>query len=195
MDAAALAEMRLTRAMSPNVDRNLQRLLALFMTFRSIVCSYDGPSMYIRQIENSLASLDAIYEKIRLEMEVLKATRNLVETRRELSTAKINLTSLQNQLHEKLAKDEQLVKLMALQEKSSFPQIFIIGVCLVCLSGLMGYFLMHNVQGGKAGAAETCCPRAPAARSNVNWSGPRATRARCSSSASSPAKSSSAPIP
>ncbi len=151
MDAAALAEMRLTRAMSPTVDRNLQKLLALFMTFRSIVCSYDGPAVYIRQIENSLASLDAIYEKIRLEMEVLKATRNLVETRRELSTAKINLTSLQNQLQEKAAKDEQLVRLMALQEKSSFPQIFIIGVCLVALSGLIGYFLMHNVQGGKRG--------------------------------------------
>jgi hypothetical protein len=152
MDAAALAEMRLTRAMTPNVDRNLQKLLALFMTFRSIVCSYDGPAVYIRQIENSLASLDAIYEKIRLEMEVLKATRNLVETRRELSTAKINLTSLQNQLQEKAVKDEQLLKLMALQEKSSFPQIFIIGVCLVALSGMIGYFLMHNVQGGKRGS-------------------------------------------
>jgi hypothetical protein len=151
MDAAALAEMRLTRAMSPTVDRNLQKLLALFMTFRSIVCSYDGPAVYIRQIENSLASLDAIYEKIRLELEVLKATRNLVETRRELSTAKSNLTSLQNQLQEKAHKDEQLVKLMALQEKSTLPQIFIIGVCLVLLSGLIGYFLMHNVQGGKAG--------------------------------------------
>lgn len=154
MDAAALAEMRLTRLMSPNVDRNLQKLLALFMTFRSIVCSYDGPAVYIRQIENSLASLDAIYEKIRLEMEVLKATRNLADTRRELSTAKINLTSLQNQLHEKAAKDEQLVKLMALQERSSFPQIFIIGVCLVCLSGLIGYFLMHNAQGAKGAGGE-----------------------------------------
>ncbi|MDB5105457.1 MAG: hypothetical protein JWP91_3146 [Fibrobacteres bacterium] len=154
MDAAALAEMRLTRAMSPTVDRNLQKLLALFMTFRSIVCSYDGPSVYIRQIENSLASLDAIYEKIRLEMEVLKATRNLVETRRELSTAKINLSSLQHQLQEKAAKDEQLVKLMALQEKSSFPQIFIIGVCLVALSGMIGYFLMNNAQGGKRGGGE-----------------------------------------
>jgi hypothetical protein len=154
MDAAALAEMRLTRAMSPNVDRNLQRLLALFMTFRSIVCSYDGPSMYIRQIENSLASLDAIYEKIRLEMEVLKATRNLVETRRELSTAKINLTSLQNQLHEKQAKDEQLAKLMALQERSSFPQIFTIGLCLVGLSAVLGYFLMNNIKGGAKGGGQ-----------------------------------------
>ncbi|MDB5047484.1 MAG: hypothetical protein JWO30_555 [Fibrobacteres bacterium] len=159
MDAAALAEMRLTRAMSPNVDRNLQKLLALFMTFRSIVCSYDGPAMYIRQIENSLASLDAIYEKIRLEMEVLKATRNLVETRRELSTAKINLTSLQNQLQDKAAKDEQLVRLMALQEKSSFPQIFIIGVCLVALSGLVGYYLMHNLHTGKRGEDEVMSQR------------------------------------
>ena len=40
---------------------------------------------------------------------------------------------------------------MALQEKSTLPQIFIIGVCLVVLSGLIGYFLMRNVQGGKAG--------------------------------------------
>ncbi|HKP95369.1 MAG TPA: hypothetical protein VJ385_06395 [Fibrobacteria bacterium] len=154
MDAAALAEMRLARAISPTVDRNLQRLLALFMTFRSIVCSYDGPSMYIRQMENSLASLDAIYEKIRLEMEVLKATRTLVETRRELSTAKINLTSLQNQLHDKAAKDERLARLMSLQEKSAFPQIFIIGACLVALSGLVGYFLTHNLQTAKRGGSE-----------------------------------------
>jgi hypothetical protein len=160
MDAAALAEMRLTRAMSPDVDRNLQKLLALFMTFRSIVCSYDGPAMYIRQIENSLASVDAIYEKIRLELEVLKATRTLVETRRELTTAKINLTSLQNQLQDKAAKDEQLIKLMALQEKSTFPQIFVIGACLVALSGLVGYFLMSHArpskQGGEVISQNTC---------------------------------------
>lgn len=159
MDAAALAEMRLTRSMSPTVERNLQKLLALFMTFRSIVCSYDGPAMYIRQIENSLASLDAIYEKIRLEMEVLKATRTLVETRRELSTAKINLTSLQNQLQDKAAKDEQLVRLMNLQEKSTFPQIFIIGLCLVALSGLVGYFLMANLKLGKHDGGEVLSQR------------------------------------
>ncbi len=159
MDAAALAEMRLTRSLSPTADRNLQKLLALFMTFRSIVCSYDGPAMYIRQVENSLASLDAIYEKIRLEMEVLKATRNLVETRRELSTAKINLTSLQNQLQDKATKDEQLARLMSLQEQSTFPQIFIIGVCLVALSGMVGYFLMNNLQVGKRGGDEVLSQR------------------------------------
>ena len=152
MDAAALAEMRLTRNLAPDTDRNLQRLLALFMTFRSIVCSYDGPSMYIRQIENSLASVDAIYEKIRLEMEVLKATRTLVETRKELSTAKHNLSSLQSQMQEKQAKDEQLARLMSLQEKSTFPQIFIIGVCLVMLSGLTGFWLIKNSHGGKRAA-------------------------------------------
>lgn len=149
MDAASLAEMRLTRSMPTDGDRNLQRLLALFMTFRSIVCSYDGPAMCIRQIENSLASLDAIYGKIRLEMEVLKATRKLVETRQELSTAKINLTTLQNQLQDKMTKDEQLARLMSLQEKSSLPQITIIGFCLVLLSGLLGYFLMSNLETGK----------------------------------------------
>jgi len=154
MDAAALAEMRLTRAMSPTVDRNLQKLLALFMTFRSIVCSYDGPSMYIRQIENSLASVDAIYEKIRLEMEVMRATRTLVETRRELSTAKNDLTSLRNQLETNRTKDEQLARLVALQEKSSLPQIFIIGMCLVMLSGLTGFWLSKGARpGGKSGQA------------------------------------------
>ena len=144
MDAAALAEMRLARNLAPDSDRNLQRLLALFMTFRSIVCSYDGPSMYIRQIENSLASVDAIYEKLRLEMEVMRATRTLVETRRELNTAKHDLTSLRHQLEEKRTHDEQLAKLMSLQEKSSFPQILAIGLCLVALSGIMGAWLMKG---------------------------------------------------
>jgi hypothetical protein len=154
MDAAALAEMRLTRNLAPDSDRNLQRLLALFMTFRSIVCSYDGPSMYIRQIENSLASVDAIYEKIRLEMEVMRATRTLVETRRELSTAKNDLTSLRNQLETNRTKDEQLARLVALQEKSSLPQIFIIGMCLVMLSGLTGFWLSKGARpGGKSGQA------------------------------------------
>lgn len=154
MDAAALAEMRLTRNLAPDSDRNLQRLLALFMTFRSIVCSYDGPSMYIRQIENSLASVDAIYEKLRLEMEVMRATRTLVETRRELSTAKNDLTSLRHQLEETRTKDEQLARLISLQEKSSFPQIIIIGMCLVMLSGLTGFWLMKGARsGGKGGQA------------------------------------------
>lgn len=156
MDAAALAEMRLTRNLAPNSDRNLQRLLALFMTFRSIVCSYDGPSMYIRQIENSLASVDAIYEKLRLEMEVLRATRTLVETRRELSTAKNDLTSLRHQLEETRTKDEQLARLMSLQEKSSFPQILIIGMCLVMLSGLTGFWLIKGARpGGKGGTVHS----------------------------------------
>ena len=159
MDAAALAEMRLTRNLAPDVDRNLQKLLALFMTFRSIVCSYDGPSMYIRQIENSLASVDAIYEKIRLEMEVMKATRTLADTRRELSTAKHNLTSLQHQMQEKQTKDEQLARLMSLQEKSTFPQIFIIGVCLVMLSGLTGFWLMQGARKGGGAGAEVLSQR------------------------------------
>ncbi|HLP43563.1 MAG TPA: hypothetical protein VK465_18825, partial [Fibrobacteria bacterium] len=42
MDAAALAEMRLTRGLPPEDQSDLRKLLALFMTFRSIVCSYDG---------------------------------------------------------------------------------------------------------------------------------------------------------
>jgi hypothetical protein len=152
MDAAALAEMRLTRNLAPESDRNLQRLLALFMTFRSIVCSYDGPSMYIRQIENSLASVDAIYEKIRLEMEVMRATRTLVETRRELSTAKNDLSSLRHQLQETRTKDEQLARLISLQEKSSFPQILVIGMCLVMLSGLTGFWLIKGARSsGKGG--------------------------------------------
>ncbi len=151
MDAASLAEMRLARNLAPDSDRNLQRLLALFMTFRSIVCSYDGPSMFIRQIENSLSSVDAIYGRIRLEMEVLRARRTLVETRRELSTAKNDLTSLRTQLQEKQHKDEQLARLMSLQEKSTFPQILAIGACLVMLSALLGFWLM---KGARVGAGD-----------------------------------------
>jgi hypothetical protein len=159
MDAAALAEMRLTRNLAPDSDRNLQRLLALFMTFRSIVCSYDGPSMFIRQIENSLASVDAIYEKIRLEMEVLRANRSLVETRRELSTARNDLTSLRTQLEEKRSKDEQLARLMSLQEKSSVPQILIIGMCLVLLSGLAGFWLIKAARPAAHGNSQVLSQR------------------------------------
>ena len=154
MDAAALAEMRLARNLAPDSDRNLQRLLALFMTFRSIVCSYDGPSMFIRQIENSLASVDAFYEKLRLEFEVQRATRTLVETRRELNTAKHDLTHLRHQLEEKRNHDEQVAKLLSLQEKSSFPQILAIGLCLVVLSGIMGvWFMKGSRPAGRANAA------------------------------------------
>ncbi len=159
MDAATLAEMRLARAMTASVDRNLQRLLALFMTFRSIVCSYDGPAMYIRQIENSIASLDAIYEKVRLEMEVLNAKRTLVQTRRELSTAKTNLTSLQQEVQEKKQREEQLAKLMSLQEKSSFPQIIVIGLCLVALSASLGFYLMTHLKPGNAGTVDALSQR------------------------------------
>jgi hypothetical protein len=159
MDAAALAEMRLTRNLAPDSDRNLQRLLALFMTFRSIVCSYDGPSMYIRQIENSLASVDAIYEKLRLEMEVMRATRTLVETRRELSTAKHDLTSLRHQLEETRTKDEQLARLVSLQEKSSFPQILVIGICLVVLSGLTGFWHIKGTRPAVAKGAQATSQR------------------------------------
>lgn len=159
MDAASLAEMRLTRNLAPDSDRNLQRLLALFMTFRSIVCSYDGPSMFIRQIENSLASVDAIYEKIRLEMEVLRANRTLVETRRELSTARNDLTSLRTQLEEKRHKDEQLARLMSLQEKSSVPQILIIGMCLVMLSALAGFWLIKSARPAARGDSQVLSQR------------------------------------
>jgi hypothetical protein len=159
MDAATLAEMRLARAMNASVDRNLQKLLALFMTFRSIVCSYDGPAMYIRQIENSIASLDAIYEKVRLEMEVLNAKRTLVQTRRELTTAKTNLTSLQQEVQEKKRREEQLSKLMSLQEKSSFPQILVIGLCLVALSGSLGYYLMTHLKPGSGDAVDALSQR------------------------------------
>ena len=159
MDAAALAEMRLTRAMTASVDRNLQKLIALFITFRSIVCSYDGPAMYIRQIENSLASLDAIYEKVRLEMEVVSAKRNLVQTRNELSTAKINLTSLREAVDEKQRRDEQLAKLLLLQEKSSFSQLLFIGLCLIALSGGMAYYFLFHLKSGPATAVDPLSQR------------------------------------
>ncbi len=124
-DAATLAEMRLTRKLEVDSDKALQKFLALFMTFRSIVCSYHGPADSIRQIESALASLDAIYDKNKLEVEVHKAAQRLAETRKELSTVKINLNSLQTQLAEKKNQAEQLTKLMHLQEKPSYGRIFI----------------------------------------------------------------------
>lgn len=144
MDAAALAEMRLTRGLPQNGQTDLQKLLALFMTFRSIVCSYDGPAMYIRQLENSTSSLDAIYDKVRLEMEVQRANRTLVETRRELSTAKINLTSLQNQLQARSSQAEQMARLMNLQEKPGFPKIAAIGLVLAVIAVMTGYLLLSD---------------------------------------------------
>lgn len=145
MDAATLSEMRLTRGLNPSGgERDLQRLLALFMTFRSIVCSYDGPSMYIRQIENALASLEAIYEKIRLELEVLKANRRLSETRKELSTAKINLTNLQSQLQQKSTQTEQLAKLMSLQEKPSYSHWVFAGMLMGAVAGFLGYVALAD---------------------------------------------------
>ncbi len=144
MDAASLSEMRLTAILNAGVDRNLQKLLALFMTFRSIVCSYDGPSVYIRQIENSLASLDALYEKVHLEMEVRQAKKHLVQTRRELSTAKLNLSSLQDEIQEKKLIDERIQKLIALQEKSAVPQFLIIVIAIILASvGIGFYFISH----------------------------------------------------
>jgi hypothetical protein len=154
MDAATLSEMRLTRSLNPNGERDLQRLLALFMTFRSIVCSYDGPSMYIRQIENSIASLDAIYEKVRLEMEILKANRRLSETRKELSTAKINLTTLQSQLQQKSTQTEQMAKLMQLQEKPSYSKWVFIGMLMGAVAGFLGYVALSDFGPAKTASGE-----------------------------------------
>lgn len=144
MDAATLAEMRLTRGIPQNGQSDLQKLLALFMTFRSIVCSYDGPSMYIRQLENSSASLDAIYEKVRLEYEVQRANKTLIETRRELSTAKISLAGLQDQLNARSTQAEQMARLMNLQEKPAFPRIAAIGLVLAVLAGAVAWVLFSG---------------------------------------------------
>lgn len=121
MDAAALAEMRLTRLVNQEQNRNLQQQLALFLTFRSIICSYDGPSVYIRQLEAALASMQALHEKAVLELEVVAATRTLDETRKELSTVKFNLTHLQSQLKNQQQHTEQLNKIISLQEDKPHP--------------------------------------------------------------------------
>ncbi len=162
MDAAALAEMRLARSLEMQSSRNLpqngqadlQKLLALFMTFRSIVCSYDGPSMYIRQLENSLASLDALYEKVRLEYEVQRANRTLIETRRELSTAKSNLSSLQSQLNARSSQADQMARLMSLQEKPGFPKIAAIGLVLGVVALVAGYVLLSGANPAASKPAE-----------------------------------------
>lgn len=116
MDAATLAEMRLTRLVNQENNRNLQQQLSLFLTFRSILCSYDGPSMYIRQLEGALSSMQALQEKALLELEVMAATRSLDETRKELSTVKMNLSQMQSQLRNQQQQAEQMGKLMSLQE-------------------------------------------------------------------------------
>jgi hypothetical protein len=154
MDAAALAEMRLTRGLPQQGQTDLQRLLALFMTFRSIVCSYDGPSMFIRQLENSSASLDALYDKVRLEYEVQRANKTLIETRRELSTAKINLSSLQNQLQARSTQAEQMARLMSLQEKPGFPKIAAIGLALGVIALAAGYTLLTGITPASGQAGE-----------------------------------------
>jgi hypothetical protein len=43
---------------------------------------------------------------------------------------------------------------MSLQDNSSLPQIVIIGLCLVMLSGLLGYFLMSKTDSGKSAGGE-----------------------------------------
>lgn|GEM_PF-1946651 len=121
MDSATLAEMRLTRLVSQEQNRNLQQQLALFLTFRSVVCSYDGPALYIRQLEGSLSSMQALHEKALLELEVVTATRNLDETRKELSTVKFNLEQMQNQLRAHQLQSEQWNRLVALQEEKGAP--------------------------------------------------------------------------
>lgn len=136
MDAAALAEMRLTRLVNQEQNRNLQQQLALFLTFRSIICSYDGPAVYIRQLEAGLASMQALHEKAALEIEVLAATRTLDETRKELSTVKFNLTHLQSQLRNQQQQAEQLNKLISLQEDKAPPWrnlVFGLAIALVIL--------------------------------------------------------------
>jgi hypothetical protein len=145
MDAATLAEMRLTRLVSQDHNRNLQQQLSLFLTFRSIVCSYDGPSLYIRQLEGALASMQALHEKALLELEVVTATRSLDETRKELSTVKLNLTLMQNQLRNQQQQAEQLGKLYSLQETSISPMrkvIMALGILLVV--GAVYAFLRAN---------------------------------------------------
>jgi hypothetical protein len=147
MDAASLAEMRLTRAVGQEQNRNLQAQLALFLTFRSIVCSYDGPSTYIRQLEGALASMQALHEKALLELEVVTATRSLDETRKELSTVKFNLTHLQSQLKNQQQHAEQLNKLISLQE-DKMPWVrraaWGAGVFIVLLS--VYFLLRYNVK-------------------------------------------------
>ena len=153
MDAATLSEMRLTRGLPQSGQTDLQKLLALFMTFRSIVCSYDGPSMYIRQLENSSASLDAIFEKVRLEAEVQRANRTLVETRRELSTVKLNLNNLQSQLDRRSVQAEQMARLMSLQEKPAFPKAAALALVLGVLLFAGGYvFLSSRIPSGNTEA-------------------------------------------
>jgi hypothetical protein len=102
-DVGTLAEMRLSRALEVNPDPTKQQFLSLFTTFRSIVCSYDGPSQYLRQVDAAWASLEALHEKVRLEVEVVQAAESLEETRKELSTVKLNLTSLQTRLQRQQA--------------------------------------------------------------------------------------------
>ncbi len=141
VDAATLAEMRLARQIEPGGKSDSQRFLALFMSFRSIVCAYNGPAFYITQLQSSLASLEALCQKVLLEMEVLKTTQKLMETRQELTTMRFNMTALQTQLMERKDREARLNQIANLQEKSSLPaMLFSIVAVVVIFAGVAFYY-------------------------------------------------------
>lgn len=126
LDAAALAEMRLTHYISPEGDKNLQKLLALFMTFRSIVCSFEGPLLGIRQAESALASLESLFEKVKLELEMHHAHSRLKAASEELSTVKNDLSQMQRELSEKKQQAETLTRLISLQDRAHLGKLVLL---------------------------------------------------------------------
>ncbi len=146
VDAATLAEMRLARNVQPDSESGTQRFLALFMTFRSIVCAFNGPSFYIAQLHGAQASLDAIFQKVRLEMEVFQATQKLMETRQELTAMRFNMTALQTQLMEKKDREERLKQFSSLQDKSGLPALLLSMMAVVMILGGAAWYYWDEIR-------------------------------------------------
>ncbi len=140
-DAATMAEMRLSRHLERNPKPSLQQFLSLYVTFRSVICSYDGPSQSIRSVEAATASLEALHEKVRLENEVLSAQARLAEREAELKTAKMDLRDLKTAapIPQGPRGEIQLV------EKSPWPRLLAIGgVIALCVAAVAVFVLRDH---------------------------------------------------
>ncbi len=138
MDAATMAEMRLSRTLEVNPDPARQQFLSLFTTFRSVLCSFDGPSQFLRQLEAAWASLEALHEKVLLETDVMKSAERLEQTRQELSTVKLDLTSLQSRLQTQAQQAGHL----EVRKKSLWSRL--LPAVIILAAGIGAYLYLRN---------------------------------------------------
>ncbi len=141
MDAATLAELRLQKQADTSESKNLKKVLPIFCTFRSVICSYHGPATVSRQIRTMLISIDTIYEKISLKIQARSTSMKLVETTKELSTVKLDLNSIQGELEKKRTEAEKLSKLIHLRENTNAPAILIF-LAICTLAGVAAYWML-----------------------------------------------------